>query len=54
MARFAATLLFEIGAGDPVAFATSVGLVTGLALVSCYVPARRASRVDPVEALSAP
>jgi putative ABC transport system permease protein len=54
MARFAATLLFEIGAGDPVAFATSVGLVTGLALVSCYVPARRASSVDPVEALSAP
>jgi putative ABC transport system permease protein len=49
--RFLQTLLFEIRPSDPV---TMVGVSVGLGLVglaACYVPARRATRVDPLTAL---
>jgi ABC-type antimicrobial peptide transport system permease subunit len=51
MGRVLESLLFEVAPTDPVTFV--VGSVTFLlvAVAACVVPARRASRVDPVEAL---
>jgi putative ABC transport system permease protein len=49
--RFARGMLFDVSPTDPLAFAT-VGLgMLGVALMACYVPARRAARVDPLSAI---
>jgi putative ABC transport system permease protein len=45
------SLLFEIAPGDPLTLVAVAALLTSTALVACYVPARRAMKVDPVEAL---
>ena len=44
-------LLFEVGPGDPVTLSAVSLLLAGIALLACYVPARRATRVDPMLAL---
>jgi predicted permease len=44
-------MLFEIAPLDPLAFGGAALMLCGFALAACYVPARRASRVDPMEAL---
>lgn len=44
-------LLFGIGATDPVTFLSAPLLLTGIALLACYFPARRAMRLDPASAL---
>jgi ABC-type antimicrobial peptide transport system permease subunit len=51
MGRGAQSLLFEMEGNDPVVVAVAVILLTGVALGAGYLPALRASKVDPMQAL---
>ena len=47
------SLLINLPANDPVTFTGVSGLLIAIALVACYVPARRATRIDPIATLRA-
>jgi putative ABC transport system permease protein len=51
LSRVLKSLLFDIGTRDPLTFASVCGLLAVVALLACYVPARRATSIDPMVAL---
>jgi putative ABC transport system permease protein len=51
LVRFLATLLYGVSASDPTSFVIVPAAVLLVAAAACYLPARRASRVDPLRAL---
>jgi putative ABC transport system permease protein len=51
--RVVRSLLFGVGPTDAVTYGMVAGVLASVALVACYVPARRAARVDPMDALRA-
>jgi putative ABC transport system permease protein len=46
-----AKLLYEVRPADPLTFASVTLLLGGVAALACWIPARRAARIDPMEAL---
>ncbi len=51
LTRLLRTLLFEMNATDPLTFGVVALLLTGVAFTACWIPARRATRIDPLTAL---
>jgi predicted permease len=51
LTRFLRSLLFGVTTTDPLTFAIVLALLTAAALIACYMPARRAMMLDPIESL---
>ena len=51
LSRLLTSLLFEIKATDPPTFSATIVLLALVALAACYIPARRAARINPIIAL---
>jgi len=51
LGRFFRSELYGVGAYDPITFVVSVAVLLAVAMAACYIPARRAMRVDPMVAL---
>ena len=51
LTRFLAGMLFAVEPTDPVTFASVVLILVAVSAAACYIPARRAMRVDPMVAL---
>ena len=51
--RLLGSLLFQVSPSDPIALGVAVTLLLAVTLLAAYVPARRATRIDPVRALQA-
>jgi ABC-type antimicrobial peptide transport system permease subunit len=52
-ARMLKSLLYGVSASDPITFSLVAMLLLGIALLACWVPARRAARIEPMVALRA-
>jgi putative ABC transport system permease protein len=51
LVRFMRSMLFEVGAYDPGIFASGVAMLTIVLLMACYLPALRATKIDPMAAV---
>ena len=51
LGRYSESQLFGVHASDPLVYASGLALIAGIALAACFLPARRATRVDPLVAL---
>ncbi len=51
LTRFLSTMLFGVAADDPVTFVAIPALLAAVGMLACYIPARRATQVDPLVAL---
>ncbi len=51
LGRVLSSLLFGVGAGDPLTIFTVIALLSAVAIVAAYIPAHRATQVDPITAL---
>jgi len=45
------SLLYKVSSADPLVFSSAVMLLVAISLLACYLPARRAARIDPTVAL---
>jgi len=51
LGRILNSLLFEVSSIDPVTYLAGAIVIAGVSLLACWMPARRATRVDPIVAL---
>jgi predicted permease len=51
MTRFFQSMLFDVRPADPITFLSVSAILAGVAFFACYIPAKRATRVDPLVAL---
>jgi len=49
--RMMTALLFQVGAADPLIYLAIIALLAAVAASACWLPSRRAARVDPMQAL---
>jgi len=51
LTRWMKNMLFEVSPTDPLTVVFVTGFLVGVALLACYIPARRATKIDPLTAL---